>query len=185
MSPLAPDVHCVSPGLALVDPELAAAARALLPEPGEFRPNWQESAIPAGPLRQRRRPVTAIVVAIAIIASIVGGGLGHVLTDPQPVGGARAIAAATQHAEAARVATAARTYRWPSIPGARSYDLRLRKGAKEVYRVTTTSSTANFPANLYLAAGRYTWSVTPNFGDAPTATTAPIVEGTFETTAVS
>jgi hypothetical protein len=104
VSGLSPDLGPISPELALVDPVLAAAARELLPLPGEFRPRSSDEPVlrertaapvdppvvpaaepapaavePAPPRRRRgRRTAKAMVLAVAAAAVFV---LGYVVGD--------------------------------------------------------------------------------------------------------
>ena len=107
MSGLSPDLGPISPELALVDPVLAAAARELLPPPGEFRPRSSDEPIapertaapvesppvvPAPepvpvavepeptPPRRRRGRRTAKVMVLAVAAAVVFV-LGYVVGD--------------------------------------------------------------------------------------------------------
>jgi len=185
MTAPASGMHCITPGLALIDPDLAAAARTLLPEPGAFKPNWQTSVAPTAPRRPRRLRVPAILGGTVIVATLLSGGLGQTSTEQRSTIGARTAAPGIQHADAASRAAAARTYRWPSVLDASSYELRLLKGTEEVYRVTTTAPTTDLPANLHLAPGRYTWTVTPNLNNTLSNAPAPIIEGTLETRSAS
>jgi hypothetical protein len=215
---LRPDTRCVhgpehteatksppiSPELALVDPELAAAARALLPGPGRFLPAWNarptatgtaharslapiaEQLPPTTPIRPRTRHVRrAILVAcvVAAAASVVGA-LGSAPTGrheaaPRPAVGP--FPRALQQARATRQARAARTYTWPAVPGAQTYEIRLLRGRQPVWEAITLEPAVELPARLRLSPGRYTWSATPGF-EKPLldAAARPVVEATFQ-----
>jgi len=188
----------ITPELALVDPELAAVARALLPGPGEFRPAWREQPAvpvtllaatqPAGgrPARRHARHVrrTAFVACALVTAVAVGGILESTMSERHeamqiPV--AQPVARPPQTADVALAAKEARIYTWPAVPGARTYEIRLVRGRKAVWSATTTSAAAELPAGLQLAPGRYTWSATPSFGKPLLdARARPVVEMTFQ-----
>jgi hypothetical protein len=179
--------EAISPELALVDPELAAAARALLPGPGEFRPAWHtQPAAPAQPAadvqpaRRRARHVrrAALVACALATAAAVGGALETTRAgrhEAMQVPVARPVVRPPQQARESR------TYTWPAVPGARTYEIRLLRGREPVWSATTTAATAELPARVRLAAGRYTWSATPAFGKPLLdAAARPVVEMTFQ-----
>jgi len=185
----------ITPELALIDPELAAAARALLPEPGAFRPAWRTQptilarlstpAPPAAGARasrrhaRRSRRVVLVVCTLAIVAA-VGGTSGSTLVGRSEAT-QTAVARAVRQTDVARGAKAARTYTWPTIPGARTYEIRLVRGRTAVWSTTTTVPAAELPARLHLPPGRYTWSATPGFGKPLLdAAARPVVEMTFQ-----
>jgi hypothetical protein len=189
----------VSPELALVDPELAAAARALLPGPGQFRPAWKAQApAPARPASPGQRAASeqtsgphishirrAALVACALAAAATVGGVLEAIRgggqETAQIPAAQAAAGAPHEAVVAREVREARTYTWPAVPGARTYEITLLRGREQVWSATTTATTAEFPARLRLAPGRYTWSATPAFGKSLLdAAARPVVEMTFQ-----
>jgi hypothetical protein len=179
----------ISPELALVDRDLAARARALLPEPGCFVPASRAVGAapapafaphPAPSRRSRRRlpPLRTGAWALAGSAAVATGALGIVrLHEGAPVPQiGRGPDAAVLHARAARQARAAHTYVWPTVPGAVRYHVVLRRGALPVYEASTASPRIELPRGLRLTPGRYTWVVALS-GGSPAA--RPLVEETF------
>ena len=193
----------VSPELALVDPALAASARAALPEPGCFRPasaprvpaprRDQMPAIP-GPVespsaatpnrrggRARHRLPAVLAAASALVAAGLGssfGGTGGTALPPV------ADASPSSQARATSQARAARTYEWPAVPGAATYSVRLALRGQTVYEATTRGTSLQLPEGLHLPPGRYTWSATPRLAAAVSGRAArPVVEGAFEVVA--
>lgn len=204
--PAAATREAISPELALVDPELAAAARALLPGPGEFRPAFRtqpaalrrpaaltppppsaEPAVRDRPARFHPRRVRRVaLVAACTLATVaaVGGAFEATQAGRPEAAAIQAPQQASRTLGAAAVArelNEARTYSWPAVPGARAYEITLLRGRKPVWTATTTAATAVLPARLRLAPGRYTWSATPTFGKPlRDAAARPVVEMTFQ-----
>jgi len=151
----------ISPELALVDPELAAAARVLLPVPGSF--GLRASPLPpiARPTQSGRRLSPALVVAGCALA------VAFVLSPSKPSGNP------TQG-----LAQRATEYTWPAVPGARGYRVALVRDGRLAYEATSPTSSMALPASLRLAPGRYTWSATPISETGAPA--RPVVEETFQ-----
>ena len=91
----------ISPELALVDPELAAEARAALPEPAPIKrpPSVEQPAPVEAPAqverparRSRRRPrrVVAVVGALVLAAAVAAVALTRMRDEPQPATGSAA-----------------------------------------------------------------------------------------------
>lgn len=192
-------MSAVTPELALIDPELAAAARALLPEPGAFCPAWSAErareapepvvearlAVPPGAAsrsgRVRRRAVLAAVGALSGVAAAVALTVTLAASPGSNTGAvATGVTAVVPLGAAAREKAEGRTYSWPSVPGARAYRVVIRRDRQPVYEATTTRSTLELPASLGFSPGRYTWSATPlRGGSSPESDARPVVEGTF------
>jgi len=189
----------VSPELALIDPELAAEARASLYAPGEFRPARPASresspveilsnaALEPGPEeprgRPRRRSTRFVLVAGAsgVLTAIAFATLSGV-ADRRParvVVDAAAVRARAQ-VEARRDARDARRYEWPAVPGSDAYRLVVLRDGKPVFTQVTTKPSLVMPAHLNLPPGRYTWSATPTSADGvPAPGAEPVAEVTF------
>jgi hypothetical protein len=188
----------ISPELALIDPQLAAAARALLPDPGQFRPASGLRAyagmrlpLPRKPLEtppttgptHRARHVAAVCVLAA--AAIAAGALGlmastwdHAAAQPSA---RNAAPRSLLQARAARQAHIARTYTWPAVPGAEAYQIKIMRGQRQVYEATTRKPALQLPAELHLQPGRYTWTATPLLNKSSLNPTArPVIEETFQ-----
>lgn len=191
-------MSAITPELALVDPQLAATARALLPDPGRFRPASdlrKPVDMRARPARapQQIRPTTgrarratrSALVCVLGAAAIAAGALGLV-SIPWNHGAARpptfdAAPRSQLQARASRRAKAARRYTWPVVPGAEAYQVKLVRGRQPVYEATTRTPAFELPAGLHLVPGRYTWSATPQPNGSPVSPVArPVVEETFE-----
>lgn len=191
----------ISPGLVLVDPDLGAAARAQLYEPGRFRPGWEPRAplatptrekitspthVPSRTARNRRVYTRAFVLAAgaataaAVTVGLVAGFRDHGVTRMA------AVEAATQsrlEARAAKQTRAARSYTWPVVPGADFYEIEIVRDGRNVYGATTRATTLRLPAELALPAGRYTLSATPRSnGSSREPAARPVVEATFQVT---
>ncbi len=191
----------LSPELALVDPDLAAVARMLLPEPVVLerpRPEPQPlrtapaqpltqperaSAPPSTPTPAKRRRLAA--VAVTGIAALVTGALGFALAqDHRAAEQTRARADASRaalQAQSARQARAARTYTWPAVPGAERYGFEIRRGNAVIFETTRAEAVVELPQRVRFAPGRYSWYVTPISENRGAASAArPVVEGTFQ-----
>lgn len=186
----------ITPELALIDPELAAAARALLPEPGAFRPAWstrgQSGSTPGAPLtppatlesvtpkprRGRRRTALAVVGVLPVVAAALA--LTVMRSAPDSTGfGTTAEEAATSLA-ASRQTGGGRTYAWPDVPGARVYHVTLVRDRRPFFETTTTTPALELPPALEFPPGRYTLSATPQSESSSSEPAGrPVIEETF------
>ena len=188
-------MNAISPELALVDPELAAVARAALYEPGQFLPASAAQAQPparakpasaarvvaphppAGNARPSRRRRLLVAGTASIAALLLLGFRWH---QPEATTANVDVPQAVQHARALQDARNARKYAWPAVPGARAYTVLIRRGQSPIYTATTSSSTYTLPTAFHFAPGRYTWSATPiRGGHTDGLPTRPVVEVTF------
>lgn len=180
----------ITPELALVDPELAAAARALLPDPGALHAAWSagifsgrsSSAVPevsvappaARPTR-RARSIIAFFLLATILAVVLFGLWRHFASPP---------AAAGAHQEprplrAADESRSARTYRWPAVAGARGYRFEIREGERILFAATTKRPAIELPASLTFSPGRYELSATARLAGSSDGVTRPVLEASF------
>ena len=171
-------MDAVSPELALVDPELAAAARRLLRGPGDClirRPREDRIAVtppvPAG----RHRPSALAVVATLVVALVVGSpavdliprsSAGPTFADEPASPGVETTP--VRPATAGPAVAPATELRWPLVAGADFYDVVLwRDGARvldawpRTNRLVVTSGGALEARRL--APGRYLWFVYAGF----------------------
>jgi hypothetical protein len=195
MEPWSPDARpeeqllVVSPELALVDPELAAAARAALPdrplstaaavpaapleppEPSEARPAEPPRRAARPPRRRVRRPVLLCVFAAALVL-----GVAHARDPVQGVmaGGRLDVPGAARQpgVEAAAAGVEARTppkvLIWPQVAGAAAYRVELFRGGVRIYGGTTRETRLELPFSWRyeglrreLVPGAYRWIVYP------------------------
>ena len=182
----------ITPELALIDPELAATARAALPDPGAFHLGTSRSS---GPLRTApltspahtpntaRQParfprsgllLIAVVAAAMVYAWPFGPSEGH--DEPS-----RQAAPVPHDSVSARPARpSGTTFAWSRIRNAQSYRLDVRRASDIVYTTRTKATQAALPTNPRLPRGTYSWRVAPIYELKPVAEIGPpIVEGTF------
>jgi hypothetical protein len=195
----------ISPELALVDPELAATARAALYEPGQFVPAYGtqirlaqslrppittaapiEIATSAArarrpspnpkPIRRRQRRVLAIGVSAALAVPFLLAAGWH--RSARPKIASAPVRQAVDHARAIQDAHKAGTYTWPAVPRARAYQVVISRGQIPVYETTTGKATVTLPTSLRFEPGRYTWSASPILQGEKTPA-RPVVESSF------
>jgi hypothetical protein len=161
----APAGRVLSPELALVDPDLAAAARALLPELRVVRPAHTSQ------IRRRRIrswPLERRDLAIAAVGLCAGVALGAAVTRTGDQGGI----AARQPPVAAALTSPARSpvsLRWTGA--APYFDVVLWRDGKRILDAWPTSPSTVVPATwtyrgkrYELTSGRYAWFVYPGLG---------------------
>jgi hypothetical protein len=181
-----PHAALLSPELALVDPDLAAAARALLPEPLLIRPphtrHVRRRAVRSW--RLERRDLT-----IAIVGLLVGVAMGAVVTRAGDRAGGEAREPAVTPA-ATSPARAPLTIRWTPSTAASYFDFVLwRDGARVLDAWPTTAHTVvpavwSYRGKRYeLTRGRYAWFVYPGVGRRSEARYGPLTaKGQFTVT---
>jgi hypothetical protein len=177
----------LSPELALVDPALAASARAQLPEPPswevalEQRPPVVAAPAPAGRARKAFPRAGTLAAALTCIAAVslplsasekssvlVERGLGPVRTPPALTHRARTQPAPPAPAPkpAPAAPAAGPTFAWAPEPGAIGYEVQFFKGPTRVLLLRTTKPRLSLPSRwryagrrFQLTSGRYRWYV--------------------------
>jgi hypothetical protein len=145
----------ISPELALVDPELARAARAQMPpEP------WQRVVVREAPRPEpvaRRRPARRRRLVAAIAATLVAAG-GIVASagifpryDDRP-----------RLARPEPTFAPARTFAWTAVPGAEHYRIRFYRGGKVVLEARPNEARYELPEPFRFDPGVYRWTVEPS-----------------------
>jgi len=156
----------ISPELALVDPELAATARALLPAPRDClgsrpRPAYRPEPEPISSKPRRgspRRPSLIVALAALLIAAIVGlpsldllgtgTGVEPTLAPVPPTPGAPL-----------------RELRWRRVPGADFYNVVLWSNGRRVADLWPRTNHVQPRGASVLGPGRYFWFAFPGFSD--------------------
>jgi hypothetical protein len=181
----------ISPELVLVDPALAATARALLPEPGALVPRDPgRVAVPLRPIRPRASAPAArwdtsrrVLVAVAGVTMVVlllfdvrvEVGQRQASAEPQASG----VAPTTPPIQRPRTAGARpgaqksskpteRKFAWAPVAGATGYHVEFFRGHSRVFTQDTTEPDITVPARWTyqgntrsFRAGEYRWYVWP------------------------
>ena len=151
------DLEHVSPELALVDPELASAARAELPpHPWEVvpPPAAAEPAVARPRRSRRRRLVAALIATLAAAGGIVASAGIFPRDDDRP----------TLAKPDARFAPS-RTFAWTAVPDADHYRIRFYRGADVVLEARPEDPRYVLPSTFRFSPGRYRWTVEPARAD--------------------
>jgi hypothetical protein len=150
----------ISPELALVDPELAAEARAALPDAPVAGPTARRA--------RRRRPRLALTVGVL---AAIGLAAGFVLLMKGESG--RPQASSPGGAPSS-------LYTWRPSAGAAYYDVALVRDGRPIRVLRTEDSWVRLPTTLTFAPGNYRLTVRPAVpGEAGVQLGTPIVERTF------
>jgi len=173
----------VSPELALVDPELAERASALLPDaPGIRIARRQETieliplSVPAIPARKRLRPalaIASILLGAALVAGI-GSAVALSVLDREPAAQSGAPVAkptmpSTQASPAPQPPTAPSNrsesnvvelprFVWPAEPGADGYRVAIYRAGGQIYEVDVTAASFELSRSWTYGGRFYTLS---------------------------
>ena len=183
MEPRDPLNGPISPELVLVDPDLAARARAALPDEP-----WP-APIRIEPRTRRRRPRFPVAGPLAIVVyaaflGILGVSLLPTREPPTFVAEDRtsqeaAPAVATGRRKPPRLKPA-RTLGWAPRAGAAYYELALFRNGRRFYQARTRTPWLTFPRNVRFTPGEYRWTVRPVRSDERAGRLSePIVDTTF------
>jgi hypothetical protein len=161
------ELRFLSPELALVDPKLAAAARAALADrPWEaFAPLTVEIRLPAPRVFNSRR-LTSVAAALLtaagvalLTAAIPGGGLDVRQPDVR-------VAVPTMSAPSPLSQPVPQTFSWVPAPNASAYEFQLFRGAQRVFRARVEQPRVELPRRWRerdraqtLEPGNYVWYV--------------------------
>ena len=168
------ELTLLSPELALVDPELAAAARAALAD----RPWETFVSLPAeivdldagrGDARVVARPAPWSRRLTSIAAALLAASGVALLTAATPGGGIdlrRPVASSVLPAPSPRSQPVAQTFSWVPVPNAGAYEFQLFRGAERVFRARVEQPRLALPQRWRernrahtLQPGNYVWYV--------------------------
>ena len=165
----------ISPELVLVDPELAARARALLPDPRPFtapdpepEPEYDpeanrvvlgdvEPAVEPAPLprrRSRKRRAAAYALALAVLAAVAGAIAFAVLswsgsdsTAPNTPGPIPPVKQPPPSAQPPAPTTSPRSFVWAPVHGASFYLVQFYRSGTEIFRARPSQARVVVPAS--------------------------------------
>jgi hypothetical protein len=160
----------VSPELALVDPELAAAARQALATPTLDSSARRPST--ATNVRHRRRGgslVAAAVLGAGVVVLLGGRQDERPETATAAAASARVLGAQTLQRQPPKSlpasGRAARVFAWHETKGAVSYYVTFARNARPFYAAQTRDPWLRIPDNVGFPPGMYSWSVRPAVAD--------------------
>ena len=180
-----PAADPISPELALVDPELADRARALLPDPRPFAPPLTIEAAPAvveeapphvepvpepepsraRPARKRRRVAYALVLVLLAAAAaavgylVLGGYFSDDVSSPNAVNAPAANPPPQPEPPTAKPpapVAAARAFVWAPVRGATWYLVQFYRGRTEIFRARPKQARVVVPAHWSYKGNRLT-----------------------------
>ncbi len=171
----------ISPELVLVDPDLAAGARAALPDHPWPAPARIQSPTPT---LQRRIPVAAILsfLSFAALVGILGVSLLPSRDQPTFAAEGQRIQPAASPSGARKLPRfkPARTFAWVSQARAAYYQVAFFRNGRRFYQRRTRSARVTLPRRVRFTPGDYRWTVRPAFRARNGMRLAdPIVDSTF------